>query len=101
MRRTDALDYIASRIVAGSGSPSFTEIAAALHVSPSRAKSLVSQLVREGAIQRVPGSQRAIAVRDDAALRRAVLRYTRLVAVVHHVPLADQNDRDRGGVGEA
>lgn len=68
-RRDEALAYIIERISRGCACPSGPEIARALHVSDTRAKQLVAQLIREGVIEKTPGAQRSLRVRDVAAAR--------------------------------
>ena len=64
-----ALAFIMKRIVRTGTSPSLGEIAAELRVSSSRVKALVAQLEADGRIERRPGAQRALTVRDVAGTR--------------------------------
>lgn len=73
-RREEALAYIIDRIVRTRTSPSYDEIARAMQppVERSRARQLVNQLVRQGLIEREPGSQRGIRIRDLVACRALI-----------------------------
>jgi SOS-response transcriptional repressor LexA len=78
LRRDQALAFIVERIARSGTSPSFDEIGRALSVSSTRAKELVAQLIERGIIEKTPGAQRSLRVRDmgqsrsvlDEALRR-------------------------------
>lgn len=61
-RKAEAYAFICDCLVQTGVSPSMRQIAAALKVSPTRAKALVHQLANDRAIERAPGAQRAISV---------------------------------------
>lgn len=61
-RRAEALAYITQHLCTKGHSPSMNDIALALGVGLTRAKTLVHQLAAERMIERAPGSQRAISV---------------------------------------
>ncbi|MDR6128809.1 SOS-response transcriptional repressor LexA [Sphingomonas sp. SORGH_AS802] len=65
-RRIEALAYIMERIERTGTSPSYGEIGRGMrpHVTGSRVRQLVDQLVRIGAIERDVGSRRGIRIRD-------------------------------------
>lgn len=61
-RKAQALAYITEHLRTKGVSPSMNDIATALGVGRTRAKTLVHQLATEKMIERAPGSQRAISV---------------------------------------
>jgi SOS-response transcriptional repressor LexA len=61
-RRAEALAFITEHLRKKGHSPSMQDIASALGVGKTRAKTLVHQLATEKMIERTPGSQRAISV---------------------------------------
>ncbi|MBD8548023.1 LexA family protein [Sphingomonas sp. CFBP 8760] len=63
-RRYEALAFIIEQIVRWQTSPTYREIADRLDVSRGRAEQLVTQLIAEGRIERVPGSGRRLRVID-------------------------------------
>ena len=72
LRRDQALAYIVERIARTGTSPSFEEIGRALAVSATRANELVGQLIERGVIEKTPGAQRSLRVRDMAHSRGAL-----------------------------
>lgn len=68
-RRVEALAFIIGRIRSGGTSPSYGEIGRAMNpqVDRGRARQYVDQLVKLGVIDRDPGAQRGIRVRDLGA----------------------------------
>ena len=63
-RRDQALAFIVEQIARYGACPTLDEIGDALKVSKPRARELVDQLVRDGLIERRPGAQRNLRVRD-------------------------------------
>lgn len=61
-RKVEALAFIVHYIMRRRTSPSLEEIAQQLEVSKSRVRTLLAQLVADGAIERPMGTQRAIVV---------------------------------------
>jgi SOS-response transcriptional repressor LexA len=61
-RKAEALAYITEHLRTKGHSPSMQDIADALGVGKTRAKTLVHQLATQNMIKRAPGSQRAISV---------------------------------------
>lgn len=61
-RKAQALAYITNHLRTKGHSPSMNDIALALGVGKTRAKTLVHQLATAKMIDRAPGSQRAISV---------------------------------------
>ena len=78
-RRDEVLAFIVAEIVRTGASPTIQEIADALdpRVSKPRVRQLLEQLETEGAIHRVPGTQRAIRVRDVYETRRTLVEACR------------------------
>lgn len=73
-RREEALAIIVERIARYGVSPTYDEIGDAMRppVRRTRARQFVDQLVAIGTVERVPGSQRGIRVRD-VERRRAII----------------------------
>lgn len=84
-----------AEIARGRGSPSMVEIARHLGVSSTRAKQLVDDLRRGGAIERTPGTQRAIRVCDVAQSRQQLADVLRALGWV----AADAGGELRGAIG--
>lgn len=82
LRRDQALAFIMAQIASGRGSPSMVEIANHLGVGASRARQLVDKLCQLGAIDRIPGTQRAIRVRDVAQSRQQLANVLRALGWV-------------------
>lgn len=82
LRRDEALAFIMAQIASGRGSPSMVEIANHLGVGASRARQLVDKLCQLGAIERIPGTQRAIRVRDVAQSRHQLANVLRALGWV-------------------
>lgn len=95
LRRDQALAFIMAEIARGRGSPSMVEIARHLGVSSTRAKQLVDDLRRVGAIERTPGTQRAIRVCDVAQSRQQLADVLRALGWV----AADAGGELRGAIG--
>lgn len=79
-RKLQALDFITRYLARWGGSPSYDEIAAELGVGKTRARALVRQLQRDGAIARVSGQRRGIELvqgSDRASLAGAILELRR------------------------
>ncbi|MGN6270879.1 MAG: LexA family protein [Sphingomonas sp.] len=72
LRRDEALAFIISRIIETGISPSLAEIGRALGVGQTRVKELIEQLEKLELVERTPGTQRNLRVRD-LARSRAVL----------------------------
>ncbi|SEM73382.1 hypothetical protein SAMN05192583_1033 [Sphingomonas gellani] len=66
------LAYIIERIARDGVSPTLEEIAFALKISKGRAHQLIGQLVADGRLERRPGAQRRLVVRDVAASREVL-----------------------------
>lgn len=71
-RRDLVLAYIIERIARDGVSPTLEEIAIALKISKGRAHQLIGQLVAEGRLERRPGAQRRLVVRDMAESREVL-----------------------------
>ncbi|OWK32280.1 LexA family protein [Sphingomonas mucosissima] len=72
LRRDQVLAFIIERIARFGVSPTYEEISAELAVSPSRSKELVAQLIERGIVEKTPGGQRSLRVRDVAGSRNAL-----------------------------
>ncbi|MBD8641120.1 LexA family protein [Sphingomonas sp. CFBP 13733] len=68
-RRDQALAFIIERIARTGTSPTFEEIGIRLDVSSTRAKELVAQLIERGLVEKTPGAQRSLRVRDVSGSR--------------------------------
>ncbi|WP_373928672.1 hypothetical protein QTN93_00490 [Sphingomonas aerolata] len=68
-RRDQALAFIIERIARSGTSPTFEEIGVRLNVSSTRAKELVAQLIERNLVEKTPGAQRSLRVRDVAGSR--------------------------------
>lgn len=68
-RRDQALAFIIERIARTGTSPTFDEIGIRLDVSSTRAKELVAQLIERGLVEKTPGAQRSLRVRDVSGSR--------------------------------
>lgn len=76
-RRDEALAFVIDRLVRTGSSPTFEEIGGKLGVSKTRAQELVEQLIVNGVIEKVPGAQRALRVRDVTHARHLVDQFAR------------------------
>lgn len=72
-RRDEVLAYVVAEIVRTGASPTIQEIADELKVSTVRVRQLRQQLVAEGVIYVVPGTQRGIRVHDLEETRRELV----------------------------
>lgn len=72
LRRDEVLAFIIERIARFGVGPTYDEISNELSVSPSRAKELVGQLIERGIVEKTPGGQRSLRVRDVAGARNAL-----------------------------
>ena len=72
LRRDQVLAFIIERIARFGVSPTYDEISNEIDVSPSRAKELVAQLIERGIVEKTPGGQRSLRVRDVAGSRNAL-----------------------------
>jgi SOS-response transcriptional repressor LexA len=88
-RRDEALAFIINRLVKTGTSPSYEEIGLAMQprVSKRRAQELVTQLIAEGVIEKTPGAQRALRVRDVTRARGIVDEFARSLGWVVAAPL--------------
>lgn len=77
LRRDEVLAFLIDRLVKTGSSPTFEEIAKELGFSRTRAQELVEQLIARGVIEKVPGAQRALRVRDVAHARHLVDQFAR------------------------
>jgi SOS-response transcriptional repressor LexA len=87
-RRDQVLAFIVDRIVRTGTSPTFDEIGLALQFSSSRAKQLVDQLVKRGVIEKTPGAQRNLRVRDVTQSRTIVAEALRGIGWIPSGPMA-------------
>ena len=73
-RREEALAYIVERIARSGTSPSYAEIGRAMRppVNKTRARQYVDQLVGLRVLERDPGSQRGIRIRDLVRCRAMI-----------------------------
>jgi SOS-response transcriptional repressor LexA len=76
-RRDEALAFIIDRLVKTGTSPSYDEVARELSVSKPRAQELVKQLIADGVIEKTPGAQRALRIRDVVRARSIVEQFAR------------------------
>lgn len=110
-RKEQALAFIVEQLVLTGRSPSLEEIARQLGVAKSRARDLVKALRHDGAVQQVPGAQRALTVpglarriaieqlrREGYLVDEDILRvrtsthvHLPLVAVIEHHPDDDRS----------
>lgn len=88
-RRDEALAYIINRLVRTGTAPSYEEIARALVVSKPRAQQLVDQLIGDGVIEKTPGAQRALRVRDVTRAHAIVDEYARSLGWAVAAPLGE------------
>lgn len=72
LRRDEVLAFIIERIARFGVGPTYDEISNEMSVSPSRAKELVGQLIERGIVEKTPGGQRSLRVRDVAGARNAL-----------------------------
>lgn len=86
-RRDEALAFIIDRLVKTGSSPTFEEIGAELGVSKARAQQLVDQLITHGIIEKVPGAQRALRIRDVVHARRLLDEFMRALGWAVAAPL--------------
>lgn len=68
-RREEALAFITNRLVRTGSSPTYEEIGLELGVRKSRAQQLVNQLIADGVLEKTPGAQRSLRVRDVVRAR--------------------------------
>ena len=76
-RRYEALAFIIERLVRSGSAPTYEEIGERLSVSKARAQQLVDQLIVDKIIEKVPGTQRALRVRDVSRSREIVDEFAR------------------------
>lgn len=88
-RRDEALAFIIDRLVKTGTAPSYDELARELGVSKPRAQELVKQLIAAGIIEKTPGAQRALRVRDVAHARSIVDQFARRLGWTVAAPLGD------------
>ncbi|WP_156680054.1 hypothetical protein [Sphingomonas profundi] len=79
--------YIVERIVRSGTSPSNEEIGRKLGVSKQRAKQLVDELLERRVIEKTPGSQRNLQVRDVAQCRLIIVARLRELGLIVADPL--------------
>lgn len=87
LRRDQVLAFIIERIARFGVSPTYDEISAEISVSPSRAKELVAQLIERGIVEKTPGGQRSLRVRDVAGSRNALEAVMRKLGWVTAEPM--------------
>lgn len=100
-KRDVALAFIMERIARTGRPPSLREIGHELKVSVTRVQTLLGQLERDGAIERTPGVQMGIRLRDVAASREHLTEVLRRLGFVEplrpftdeHLPLLAQLDQ--------
>ncbi len=88
-RREEALAFIVDRIARSGISPSYDEIGNAMtpRVGKTRARQLVNQLIGIGVIERDPGSQRGIRIRDVVRCRAMIEAALGMTGWWHSYPL--------------
>lgn len=90
-RRDEALAIIIDRLVRTGVAPSYVELGAAMRppVAKARAQQLVGELIEKGIVEKVPGAQRALRVRDVAQARHLILEWGRQLGIFAADPLGD------------
>lgn len=88
-RRDQVLALIIERIARSGTSPSYPEISRALSISETRAKQLVAQLIKLGAVERTPGEVRGLRVRDVAGSRAELEQVLRRLGWVTAAPMGN------------
>lgn len=89
LRREEVLAFIIEQLARGRGCPTYKEIGFAVDVSETRARQLVDQLVKLGIIERTPGLQRNLVVRDVTMAREIVVETFRRIGGLAAAPLGD------------
>lgn len=72
-RRDEVLAFVVAEIVRTGASPTIQEIADALKVSKPRVRELLAQLVLDGVVHVIRGTQRGIRVIDMSETRRSLV----------------------------
>lgn len=88
-RRDEALAFIIDRLVKTGTAPSYDEIGRELRVSKIRARQLVDQLIADGTIEKTPGSQRALRIRDVVHARWIIDQFARSLGWIVASPLGE------------
>jgi SOS-response transcriptional repressor LexA len=101
-RREEALAYIVERIVRSGTSPSYAEIGKAMRprVGITRVRDLVNELIVLEVIDRDPGSQRGIRIRDVARCRKMIERALGFGGWWHAPPLGTLTPPDSADATE-
>lgn len=92
LRRYEALAFIVDRIVRSGISPSADEIGRHMGVSSTRAKEFITQLEKERLVERTPGAQRSLRVRDVARSRSLFEECLRRIGWTGAEPLGQLGD---------
>ena len=88
-RRDEALAFIIDRLVKTGIAPSYDEIGRQLRVSKARARFLVEQLITEKVLEKTPGAQRALRVRDVVHARAIAGEFARRLGWIVAAPLGE------------
>ncbi|MBB5715417.1 MarR family transcriptional regulator [Sphingomonas aerophila] len=88
-RRAEVLALVIQRIIRTGTSPTSGEIASALSVSRQRAQQLIDQLVREGVLEKTPGSPRSLRIRDLKHCRHVIVETLRGLGITASEPMGD------------
>lgn len=92
-RRDEALAFVSRRISETGVCPTYSEIGTALNVSRARASQYITDLVKRGEIERVPGSQRNLRIVHkprDQVLSPATLWLLGLLPTMPELTYLDQ-----------
>lgn len=89
LRREEVLAFIIQCLVKDRVSPTLREIALAVGVEKTRARELVNQLVGIGIVQKTPGAQRNLRIRDVSLARELILQDLNELGVTTAAPMAD------------
>jgi SOS-response transcriptional repressor LexA len=74
LRRDEVLAFLVERIARTGICPTIADVAAGMELSNARVRELVGQLVERGIIEKTPGAQRNLRVRDVAHSRSIVMQ---------------------------
>ena len=88
-RRDEALAFIIDRLVKTGIAPSYDEIGRELRVSKARARELIAELIADGTIERTPGAQRALRIRDVVHARSIIDQFARSLGWTVASPLGE------------
>lgn len=89
LRREELLAFLVEQLARGRGCPTYAEMGQAMGVAETRARQLVDQLVSIGIVEKTPGRQRNLIIRDVTLAREIVVQVFRKIGGLAAAPLGE------------